>query len=52
MQLVITVRKDVTDRDEGEALYEKVKQRMQDHPEIKITAHVTNHFVEEPEDPS
>ena len=49
MQLIITLRKDVTDRDEGEQIYELVKQRLADKPEVKVAGHVTNHFVEEPE---
>ncbi|GAI98174.1 unnamed protein product [marine sediment metagenome] len=50
MQLVITLRKDVADRDEGKALYDVVKQKLEDRPDIKVTGHVTNHFeLEEPE---
>ena len=47
MQLVVTIRKEVTDRDEGAAIFETIKQRLEDKPEIKITGHVTNHFTEE-----
>ena len=47
MQLVVTLRKEVTDRDEGAALFETVKQRFEDKPEVKITGHVTNHFESE-----
>lgn len=46
MQLVITLRKDVADRDEGEAIFETVKQKLKDRPDIKVTGHVTNHFPE------
>lgn len=49
MQLVITLRKEVADRDEGQAVFEQVKQKLADKPEIKVTGHVTNHF--EPETP-
>lgn len=50
MQLVITLRKDVEDRDAGKAIFELVKQRFEDKPDIKVTGHVTNHFeLEEPE---
>ncbi len=50
MQLVITLRKDVEDRDEGEAVFELVKTRLADRPDVKVTGHVTNHFtLEEPE---
>ena len=50
MQLVITLRKEVADRDEGKAIYETVKQKLEDRPDIKVTGHVTNHFeLEKPE---
>lgn len=50
MQLVITLRKDVADRDEGERVYVMVKEKLTDRPDVKITGHVTNHFeLEEPE---
>ena len=50
MQLVITLRKEVADRDEGERVYVMVKEKLDDRPDIKVTGHVTNHFViEEPE---
>lgn len=44
MYLVITLRKEVADRDEGLALYELVKQRLEDRPDVKICGHVANHF--------
>jgi len=47
MQLVITLRRDVKDRDEGSMIYELVKQKLEDRPEIKVAGHVTNHFEEE-----
>lgn len=50
MQLVITLRKDVADRDTGKEIFELVKQKLTDRPDIKVTGHVTNHFeLEEPE---
>lgn len=49
MQLVITLRKEVDDPDEGQNIFNIVKDRLSDHPEVKITAHVTNHFIEETE---
>lgn len=51
MQLTITLRKDVADRDEGEMIFELVKTKLADRPDIKIAGHVTNHFVES-EEPS
>lgn len=50
MFLVVTLRKPVTDRDQGELIYELVKQRLEDRPDIKITGHVTNHFEAIPEE--
>lgn len=47
MYLVITIRKPVADAAEGEQLYEFVKGRLTDRPDIKITGHVTNHFIDE-----
>lgn len=50
MQLVITLRKEVEDHEAGKTLADLVKKRLEDHPEVKIAAHVTNHFdLEEPE---
>lgn len=44
MNLIITLRKEVADRDEGHAIYELVKQRLADRPDVIVTGHVTNHF--------
>lgn len=50
MQLIITLRKEVADRDEGERVYTMVKEKLADRPDVKVTGHVTNHFeLEEPE---
>lgn len=49
MYLVITLRKEVEDRDEGKAIYEFIKQRLEDRPDVKISGHVTNHFEMEQE---
>lgn len=45
MKLVVTLRKDVEDAVEGLAIYELVKQRLSDHPEVETAGHVTNHFI-------
>lgn len=48
--LVITLRKEVADRDAGKTIYDLVKQRLEDRPDVQISGHVTNHFdLEEPE---
>lgn len=44
MNLVITLRKEVPDRDAGKAIYDLVKQRLDDRPDVIVTGHVTNHF--------
>ena len=51
MQLVITLRKEVANPEEGAQIYELVKQKLEDRPDIKATAHVTNHFIEEKPEP-
>lgn len=52
MKLIITLRKDVPDRDTAHNIYELVKQRMADRPDVTVTGHVTNHFnLDEPEPP-
>jgi len=45
MYLVITVRKPVTDRDQGKLIFDMIKQRLEDRPDLTITGHVTNHFA-------
>lgn len=47
MQLVITIRREVADQPEAEALYEVVKQRLADRPSLELTGHCTNHFTDE-----
>jgi len=44
MEIIITIRKKVADSDAGQAIYEIVKQKLADHPEVTMTAHVSNHF--------
>lgn len=44
MYLVITLRKIVPDREAGRAIYDLVKERFIDKPDIQVTGHVTNHF--------
>lgn len=47
MVLTITLRKDVVDAAEGQILFDIVKQRMNDHPEVNVKGHVSNHFNDE-----
>lgn len=51
MQLIITLRKEVEDRDAGKAIFELVKTKLEDRPDIKVTGHVTNHFELEETEP-
>lgn len=44
MYLIITLRKEVPDREAGKLIYDVVKERMADKPDVTITGHVTNHF--------
>ena len=49
MQLVITLRREVEDAEEGKRIYEVVKTQLESRPDIKITGHITNHFAESEE---
>ncbi len=44
MYLVITARKEVADRDEARTIFDLVKQRLADRPDVETTGHVSNHF--------
>jgi len=48
MQLVVTLRKDVADRDEGKALFDYVKTALARYPGVVVGGHVENHFEVEP----
>lgn len=51
MYLVVTVRREVADRDQGELLFRLVEQRLADRPDLILAGHVTNHFELTPETP-
>lgn len=44
MYLVITLRKEVPDRAAARILFDIVKTRMADRPDVTLTGHCTNHF--------
>ena len=44
MFLVVTARKEVPDRDAGKTIYDLIKARMSDRPDVQLQGHVTNHF--------
>lgn len=51
MYLVVTVRKQVDDRDQGQVIFDHVKDKLADRPDLTITGHVTNHFDLDPDPP-
>lgn len=51
MSLVITVRKQVADRDQGELIFRLVEQKLADRPDLIVSGHITNHFELTPETP-
>jgi len=47
--VVITARKEVPDRESARAIYDTLKAKLADRPDIVLTGHFTNHFnLEEP----
>ncbi|MCK5603359.1 hypothetical protein KAR91_15855 [Candidatus Pacearchaeota archaeon] len=42
--VIITVRKEVPDRDQARIIYDLVKARLADRPDVKLTGHLSNHF--------
>lgn len=49
--LTITLRKTVLDQSAGRLIYELVKTRLEDHPEVSIKAHVSNHYSDQEPEP-
>jgi len=47
MRVVITLTKEVEDRDEGRFIYDLVKNRLADRPDVKVRGLVSNHFTDE-----
>ena len=44
MYVIITLRKEIPDAEAGRAIYDLVKQRLEDRPDVKVSGHVSNHF--------
>ena len=44
MSLIITLRREVPDRETGKQIFDMVKERLSDRPDVIVTGHVTNHF--------
>lgn len=44
MYLVITLRKEVPDIERAREIYDLVKERMSDRPDVIVSGHASNHF--------
>lgn len=44
MQVVITMRKTIPDKETGQMIYDMVKDRMADRPDVVITGHISDHL--------
>ena len=44
MYIVITLRREVPDRDSARTIYDLVKTKMADRPDVQISGHCSNHF--------
>ena len=47
IHVVISARKEVDTIEQGRALYDMVKQKLADHPEIKVSGTCQNHFKDQ-----
>ncbi len=43
-QIVITIQKDVPSQDAAHALWDLIRDRIADHPDLKVTARFINHL--------
>ena len=44
MHVTITLRKEVPDRETGRAVYDLVKERLADRPDVDVKGMINNHF--------
>jgi len=44
MFVIITLRKPVPDRETARALYDLVRERLNDRPDVEVHGHCSNHF--------
>ena len=44
MYVTITLRKEVPDRDQARIIYDLVKAKLFDRPDVEITGHCSNHY--------
>lgn len=42
--VIITARKEVPDRDTARQIYDLVKTRLEDRPDVELSGHFSNHF--------
>ncbi len=42
--VIITLRKEVPDRDRAREIYDMIKVKLADRPDIQMTGHFSNHF--------
>lgn len=47
MILIIVLKKEIADPDEGNFIYNLVKERLADRPDVEVRGHVTNHLPRE-----
>lgn len=47
LTLIITIRKEVADQTEANVIYDIVKQKALEYPEVTISGHTSNHFAQE-----
>ena len=47
IQIIVTIRKEVADQAAATALFEIIKEKLSDRPDVKLTGHCVNHFIEE-----
>ncbi len=41
---IITLRKEVPSREDARAIYDLVKMKMVDRPDVEVSGHFSNHF--------
>lgn len=44
MYLIVTLRKEVADATEARTIYDIIKVKMTDRPDVKVSGHCSNHF--------
>lgn len=44
--LIITARREIESQEQGHTIFDIVKEKLLDHPEIILTGHISNHFTD------